>query len=423
MNCGGCNPNLLCGITSTYSVDCESFRVGRECFRRTSLGTRLELSSTLRDYLLIVMAAAPSSRASCADAELRSPYAQPSNRPPPYRVRVYNEELYRQLILHQRQDEPPRGLSKPSSPSGSYGRSTKSKPSHPSLQQRSESKIKAGEEGKRKRREEQYRQQAAQQHVLQERLVRDKRLEDAAKMESIFFKLSGEVAEGHKFVDELDRVLGIADEAERSKKLKQFQEWNTHVHDLIQGRIDTALEQITSKEINERRRADLQKFLTATNTKVAIFRDIIIESEYDPLEPNRRSIKARVTQLCDPCSRVLDKRVEENALLSAGEGVSGGTPLAREILDVELWEAQRIKDTPHGFFAKMMNRENNKSKTGCKTATSKTYQSSLKMDDYNIDRGRDIVTKEFPKGKKTYMAGDEYAPLTSDSQMIIGMGS
>lgn len=70
------------------------------------------------------------------------------------------------------------------------------RPSHPSLQQRSESKIKAGEEGKRKRREEQYRQQAAQQHVLQERLVRDKRLEDAAKMESIFFKLSGEVAEG-----------------------------------------------------------------------------------------------------------------------------------------------------------------------------------------------------------------------------------
>lgn len=43
-------------------------------------------------------------------------------------------------------------------------------------------------------------------------------------------------------------------------------------------------------------------------------------AEYDPLEPNRRSIKARVTQLCDPCSRVLDKRVEENALLSAGEG-------------------------------------------------------------------------------------------------------
>lgn len=33
-----------------------------------------------------------------------------------------------------------------------------------------------------------------------------------------------------------------------------------------------------SKDINERRRGDLDKFLTATNTKAAVFRDIIIES-------------------------------------------------------------------------------------------------------------------------------------------------
>lgn len=39
-------------------------------------------------------------------------------------------------------------------------------------------------------------------------------------------------------------------------------------------------------------------------------------AEYDPLEPNRRAIKARVDRLRDPCSRVLDKRAEENGLLS-----------------------------------------------------------------------------------------------------------
>lgn len=32
------------------------------------------------------------------------------------------------------------------------------------------------------------------------------------------------------------------------------------------------------KDINERRRGDLDKFLTTTNTKAAVFRDIIIES-------------------------------------------------------------------------------------------------------------------------------------------------
>lgn len=46
----------------------------------------------------------------------------------------------------------------------------------------------------------------------------------------------------------------------------------------IQRRIDEALETMDTKDINERRRGDLDKFLATTNTKVAVFRDIIIES-------------------------------------------------------------------------------------------------------------------------------------------------
>lgn len=46
----------------------------------------------------------------------------------------------------------------------------------------------------------------------------------------------------------------------------------------FQGRIDKVLDKMSSKDINERRRGDLDKFLTTTNTKAAVFRDIIIES-------------------------------------------------------------------------------------------------------------------------------------------------
>lgn len=45
-------------------------------------------------------------------------------------------------------------------------------------------------------------------------------------------------------------------------------------------------------------------------------------AEYDPLEPNRRAVKAKVGHLRDPCSRVLDKRAQENGLL-ADEGKTG----------------------------------------------------------------------------------------------------
>lgn len=42
---------------------------------------------------------------------------------------------------------------------------------------------------------------------------------------------------GHTFVNELDHVLGIADEAERNKTFKQFQEWDANVHGAIQVRL------------------------------------------------------------------------------------------------------------------------------------------------------------------------------------------
>lgn len=79
-------------------------------------------------------------------------------------------------------------------------------------------------------------------------------------------------------MNQLDRHLSIAAEAERSKTLKQFQDWDAQVHCTIQRRIDEALNSMDSKTINERRRGDLEKFLATANAKAAVFRDIIIES-------------------------------------------------------------------------------------------------------------------------------------------------
>ena len=57
---------------------------------------------------------------------------------------------------------------------------------------------------------------------------------------------------------------------------------------------------------------------TPTRTSFGLVR-LLCLAEYDPLEPNRRAVKARVARLRDPCSRVLDKRAEENGLL-VGKG-------------------------------------------------------------------------------------------------------
>lgn len=73
---------------------------------------------------------------------------------------------------------------------------SRSRPSHPSLENRSEAALKAGAFAKKKRREKQYMLQLTQQQLLQDRLVRDQLLEAAASKEREFVRLSGEVVAG-----------------------------------------------------------------------------------------------------------------------------------------------------------------------------------------------------------------------------------
>ena len=56
-----------------------------------------------------------------------------------------------------------------------------------------------------------------------------------------------------------------------------------------------------------------------TNRKEALFRDIIIESEYDPLRVNRGCIKAKPPTRPDPTRRVIDKYEQENAIIASGK--------------------------------------------------------------------------------------------------------
>jgi hypothetical protein len=71
------------------------------------------------------------------------------------------------------------------------------------------------------------------------------------------------------------------------------------------------------KELNRRRCEAYEAFLQQTNKKPSIFRDIIIESEYDPLELNRQCIKIRCRQpLKDPVKRAVQRTEEENAILA-----------------------------------------------------------------------------------------------------------
>jgi len=167
---------------------------------------------------------------------------------------------------------------------------------------------------------------------------------------------------------------------------------------------------MSDEEVNRKRRGAFQEYLDLSNAKAGyVFRDIIIESEYDPLEANRRSISFLSEHIKDPLKRVLDKHHEERTMLEHGDDAKQNAkrpgPALRDMLDATSWGTGNIEATPHGYFAKLMDDDhnhNNNNKNNTPQQKSKTYDSQVPFVfcDFNIPKGFDVTQREFPVGKK-----------------------
>lgn len=63
----------------------------------------------------------------------------------------------------------------------------------------------------------------------------------------------------------------------RKKKESLHNEWSTQVFDTIQGRLQAAVDARDPAAIESRLKTQYDQYLHTTNTKVAVFRDVIIE--------------------------------------------------------------------------------------------------------------------------------------------------
>ena len=256
-------------------------------------------------------------------------------------------------------------------------------------------------EEQRKRRYDRNRTEARGKAVENQRRVKEAIMVSELKRETGFQNHFGSITAGRRLEAEIKARQDLEDEAERNKKVRQYEEWNLNVYGKIQDRVGSKLDNMTYDELNHRKNAEFQKFLDTTNSKGAIFRDIIIESEYDPLEPNRRCIKVPTKDLRDPCRRVLDKALDERVDLSRHELDQMRQAKQREILDIEEWATGKIEATPHGFFAKMMNAKNATANTAGSVTTNSTFKSNIPFDHYNVSTAKEVTDAEFPKGKRT----------------------
>jgi hypothetical protein len=219
------------------------------------------------------------------------------------------------------------------------------------------------------------------------------------KKDKKFERCSADVNEAKRFLDEIDENFALQAEAAHNKTRRQFEDWNRDVHGKIQLEISKRIDSKDSKQLNRERCSDFDKFLNITNRKAAIFRDIIIESEYDPLEPNRRAIKATTGRMKDPTLMILMKHEDEVGTLSKKERQQP----CRDSLNVELWASGQIEATPYGRFNKMMgiaDESHEGTSKNEKSPVSNTMKSSIHFDHYNYPRDKNSCDAEMPKGKR-----------------------
>ena len=211
-----------------------------------------------------------------------------------------------------------------------------------------------------------------------------------AKRDERFGALSDSYEESRELLDELDAQLTLAAESKRTKTRRQYEAWNEGVHGAIQQKIQTSLSKQSPEKLHQKKNEDYQKFLDILNRKGGVFRDIIIENEYDPMEVNRTSLKVRTGLLKDPTH--IDK------IKLAAEGGSPIKSAARNTLSVEEWAEGKIQATPFG-------RKGPVTTDGEQAPPRPRHPNSeatIVLNHFQYPRGRHATDLESPKGKATF---------------------
>jgi hypothetical protein len=212
--------------------------------------------------------------------------------------------------------------------------------------------------------------------------------------EKNYQKLQQDLKASLDHLDSIDRELSLVDETKRTKIRRQYEDWNLNVHGTIQKSLLKAMNDVTSTEIHNRKLESYNKFLDITNKKAAIFRDIIIESEYDPLEINRCSLHSKVHTLKDPLKIDAQKASAEMSMVSNNKPTSFKVQATKsDRLAPKLWASGKIEATPYGMFASMM------SGSEQKVTGESLRKSNVQFDHFNYPRGKAVVDKEMPNPK------------------------
>ena len=199
-------------------------------------------------------------------------------------------------------------------------------------------------------------QEANQERVM--RKLKEAQAAAAAKQEKDFHDAWEQFhSEQNGPVADIEKMLRLKDMEAMRRASAHAKEWNEEVFERIQTQVTRALRKREANgAYNTRWRTAQDQYLeTLAKKDRGLFRDIIIEEEYDPLDAAAGGIKygTKKVNLRDPNKLEIRKHEQETAMVPGGapERATAPRPLGRECLDVKLWP--RLEATPYGHFNKV----------------------------------------------------------------------
>lgn len=144
--------------------------------------------------------------------------------------------------------------------------------------------------------------------------------------------------------------------------------WNEEVYDKIHAGIQVELRKCEHRgSYNTRWRHVQDEYLAATSRKeTGVFRDIIIQDEYDPLQNAAANIKykgGKQIALKDPLKTEITRHHLESIMMPGSEAaLASRRAQYHETLSVTQWA--NMEATPYGHFGKLMSREPKPMKKG-----------------------------------------------------------
>ena len=191
-----------------------------------------------------------------------------------------------------------------------------------------------------------------------------------------------------EFVGEVSRKLQLRDEARFKRKHELYKEWQDKVFTVVQSQIDKQLAALSTSELSARRRALFEDYIQTSNRKRGgLYRDIIIEADYDPMRAHETLMRYTLSDATDPLKH------EVLVPHPSGKPTLPKRTAGRQTLDSSMWD--KLHATPYGRFERM---------DAFAAAHPPTYDpnaaSRVNFSHYNVSTDPAVLNREFPRGKR-----------------------